>query len=140
MRISPHIKDVKTAAQQLGKVLKLKPSELTRRLVNGGSFVLIKRKVNDKDIDAVEKLSLKGIYVEREYHRFYPNRQLAAHVIGTTDVNDAGTYGIELVCNDTLTGEPGYKITGRDALQRPITTLDAEFKSPVHGEGRCVDD
>lgn len=130
----PHIKDVKTAAQQLGKVLKLKPSELTRRLVDGGNFVLIKRKVNDKDIDAVEKLSLKGIYVEREYHRFYPNRQLAAHVIGTTDVNDAGTYGIELVCNDTLTGEPGYKITGRDALQRPITTLDAEFKPPVHGE------
>ena len=130
----PHIKDVKTAAQQLGKVLKLKPSELTRRLVNGGGFVLIKRKVNDKDIDAVEKLSLKGIYVEREYHRFYPNRQLAAHVIGTADVNDAGTYGIELVCNDTLTGEPGYKITGRDALQRPITTLDAEFKPPVHGE------
>lgn len=130
----PHIKDVKTAAQQLGKVLKLKPSELTRRLVNGGGFVLIKRKVNDKDIDAVEKLSLKGIYVEREYHRFYPNRQLAAHVIGTTDVNDAGTYGIESECNDTLTGEPGYKITGRDALQRPITTLDAEFKSPVHGK------
>ena len=130
----PHIKDVKTAAQQLGKVLKLKPSELTRRLVDGGNFVLIKRKVNDKDIGAVEKLSLKGIYVEREYHRFYPNRQLAAHVIGTTDVNDAGTYGIELVCNDTLTGEPGYKITGRDALQRPITTLDAEFKPPVHGE------
>ena len=56
----PHIKDVKTAAQQLGKVLKLKPSELTRRLVDGGNFVLIKRKVNDKDIGAVEKLSLKG--------------------------------------------------------------------------------
>ncbi len=130
----PHIKDIKTTAQQLGKVLKLKPSELTRRLVNGGGFVLIKRKVNDKDIDAVEKLSLKGIYVEREYHRFYPNRQLAAHVIGTTDANDAGTYGIELTCNETLIGVPGYKITGRDALQRPITTLDAEFKAPVHGE------
>lgn len=130
----PHIKDVKTAAQQLGRVLKLKPSELTHRLVNGGGFVLIKRKVNDKEIDAVEKLSLKGIYVEREYHRFYPNRQLAAHVIGTTDADDAGTYGIELMCNKMLTGEPGYKITGRDALQRPITTPDAEFKPPVHGE------
>lgn len=130
----PDIKDVKYTAHQLSKVLKLKSSELTRRLINGGSFVLIKRKVNDKDIDAVEKLSLKGIYIEREYHRFYPNRQLAAHVIGTTDANEAGTYGIELVYNDTLTGEPGYKITGRDALQRPITTLDAEFKAPVHGE------
>ncbi|MBI5309185.1 MAG: penicillin-binding protein 2, partial [Planctomycetes bacterium] len=130
----PQIKDVKTTAHQLSKVLKLKQSELTRRLVNGGNFVLIKRKVNDKDVDAVEKLSLKGIYIEREYHRFYPNRQLAAHVIGSTDANDAGTYGIELVCNDTLTGEPGYKITGRDALQRQITTPDAEFKAPVHGE------
>ena len=121
-------------AHQLSKVLKLEPKALADRLKKGEKFVLIKRKVHDKDLDAVERLALKGIYVEREYHRFYPNQKLAAHVIGTTGDKAAGDYGIEKECNNTLTGKPGYKITGRDALQRPITTLDAEFQSPVHGE------
>ncbi len=128
------IQDITYAAHQLSKVLKLKSSKLTNLLNKDKRFVWIKRKINDKDIDAVERLSLKGIYVKREYLRFYPNRQLAAHVLGFTDVDEKGLDGIELLYNDTLSGKAGYRITERDALQRPISMPDAEFQRPVHGD------
>ncbi|MEK7700004.1 MAG: penicillin-binding transpeptidase domain-containing protein [Planctomycetota bacterium] len=128
------IQDITYAAHQLSKVLKLKSSKLTNLLNKDKRFVWIKRKINDKDIDAVERLSLKGIYVKREYLRFYPNRQLAAHVLGFTDVDEKGLDGIELLYNDTLSGKAGYRIMERDALQRPISMPDAEFQRPVHGD------
>lgn len=128
------IQDITYAAHQLSQVLKLKSSKLTNLLNKDKRFVWIKRKINDKDIDAVERLSLKGIYVKREYLRFYPNRQLAAHVLGFTDVDEKGLDGIELLYNDILSGKAGYRITERDALQRPISMPDAEFQRPVHGD------
>lgn len=128
------ILDITYAAHQLSQVLKLKSSKLTNLLNKDKRFVWIKRKINDKDIDAVERLSLKGIYVKREYLRFYPNRQLAAHVLGFTDVDEKGLDGIELLYNDILSGKAGYRITERDALQRQISMPDAEFQRPVHGD------
>lgn len=127
------IEDVSNVAYQLSKALKLNSSKLIKRLSKNKRFVWIKRKIADKEIDVVTRLSLKGVYVKNEYHRFYPKQQLCSHTLGFTNVDDKGIEGIELSCDEVLSGEPGYKLINRDALQHQIITPDAEVQLPKHG-------
>ncbi|HHT9130686.1 MAG TPA: peptidoglycan D,D-transpeptidase FtsI family protein [Candidatus Brocadiaceae bacterium] len=128
------INDISNVAYQLGKILKLSSPKLVKLLSKDKRFVWIKRKIRDEEeLSALAKLSLKGVYVKQEYQRFYPNEQLACHVLGFTNIDEQGLEGIELVFDDVLAGKSGYKLITRDALQRQIITADAEVQSPIHG-------
>lgn len=127
------IEDPSFVAYQLSKVLKLNSSKTVRLLSQDKRFVWIKRMIGDEELNAVAKLSLKGVYVKHEYYRFYPYEKLGSHVLGFTNIDGKGIEGIELSCNDVLFGEPGYKLINRDALQRQIVTPDAEVQLPKHG-------
>ncbi|MGQ3686161.1 MAG: peptidoglycan D,D-transpeptidase FtsI family protein [Candidatus Loosdrechtia sp.] len=127
------IEDVATTAYHLGNILKIEQSRLIRLLNRKRRFVWIKRKVSDEELDAITKLSLKGIYINHEFHRFYPNQQLGSHILGFTDIDDNGIEGVELTFNEVLSGEPGYKFIYRDALQRHIITSNSKIQLPRHG-------
>lgn len=130
------IDDISSVSHHLSKVLKLNKSKLTKLLNTNKNkrFVWIKRKVSDKEIDAVTGLTLKGVYVKHEYHRFYPNEQLGSHILGFTNIDEEGLEGVELSFNSILSGKPGYKLIARDALQRQIITPDSEIEPPQHGK------
>lgn len=127
------IEDVSSVAYHLSKVLKLNSSKVAKLLNKDKRFVWIKRKVSDEELGAVAKLSLKGVYIKHEYHRFYPNERLGSHVLGFTNIDEKGLEGIELSFDGVLSGESGYKLIVRDALQRQIITPDAEIQLPRHG-------
>lgn len=128
------IEDISTVAYQLSKLLKLNSSELVKQLNRDKRFIWIKRKVSGEELNAVANLSLKGVYIKYEYHRFYPNQQLASHILGFTDVDEKGLEGVELSFDSVLSGKPGFKLINRDALQRQIITPDAEGQMPKHGD------
>lgn len=128
------IKDVSEVTRHLSKVLKLNSLKLSKKLKKDKKFVWIKRKISDEELKAVNKLSLQGVYIEYEYNRFYQNGQLGSHVIGFTDIDEKGLEGIELSCNQVLTGDPGYKMILRDAQQSHILTPDVEMQFPRHGD------
>ncbi len=127
------IEDVRTAAYQISKVLRLNSSKLAKLLRKDKRFVWIKRKITDDELIEITKLALKGVYAKHEYQRFYPNGSLGSHVLGFTNIDEKGIEGIELSFDDELSGEPGYKLINRDALQRQIITPDAEIRLPQHG-------
>lgn len=127
------IEDIRTAAYQISKVLKLKSSPLEKLLRKDKRFVWIKRKISDEELNAVTKLGLHGVYAQHEYHRFYPHGSLGSHILGFTNIDERGIEGIELSFDDELSGEPGYKLINRDALQRQIITPDAQIHLPRHG-------
>lgn len=127
------IDDVNYTTCLLNKILKLNSSKIAKLNNKNKRFVWLKRKVGDEELAAVKKLSLKGIYTQHEYHRFYRNGQLASHVIGFTNIDEKGLEGIELYFDKELSGESGYKFVNRDALQRQIITPDTKIQSPKHG-------
>lgn len=127
------IEDVRTAVYQISKVLRLNSSKLAKLLRKDKRFVWIKRKITDEELIEITKLALKGVYAKHEYQRFYPNGSLGSHVLGFTNIDERGIEGIELSFDDELSGEPGYKLINRDALQRQIITPDAEIRLPQHG-------
>ena len=127
------IEDLNAVTRHLSAILKPIPSKLAKIRNKSRRFVWIKRKVSDEELNTIAKLSLKGIYVQHEYHRFYPNNQLASHILGFTNIDGKGLEGIELLFDNVLSGKSGFKLINRDALQRQIITPDAEIQLPRHG-------
>jgi cell division protein FtsI (penicillin-binding protein 3) len=78
-------------------------------------FVYLKRRV-EPALAQVAVQDTRGIYLQREYHRFYPAGEVASHVLGFTDIDDVGREGLELVYQDWLKANPGERQILRDRM------------------------
>lgn len=98
-----------------------------------GTFAFLRRRTSPELADRVLALSVPGVYADREYQRYYPSGEVAAHVIGFTDVDDRGQEGIELAYDRSLKGMPGGRKIIRDGRRRIIEDLD-EVREPLAGK------
>lgn len=114
------------AVSALASVLGSEANEIERRLLQRREreFVWLRRRVAPDMVDAIRNLDLDGVYFQREYQRFYPSGEVAAHVIGFTNVDDVGQEGLELAYNDWLQGVPGSKRVIRDRRGRVIEDVE----------------
>jgi cell division protein FtsI (penicillin-binding protein 3) len=127
--------DRTAVAQRLAPVLGEPAREIAARLASDRPFVWIKRKLPPHTVEAVRALMLPGIGTLPEALRFYPNRELAAHVLGFEGVDDRGLEGIELAHDRLLAGEAGLALIERDALGRDVTPQPTILKPPTAGQG-----
>ncbi|MFT5132987.1 MAG: cell division protein FtsI (penicillin-binding protein 3) [Gammaproteobacteria bacterium] len=88
-------------------------------------FVYLKRQTKPQLARAIEELELPGVYMEREYKRFYPSGEITAHLIGFTNVDDAGQEGLELAYDQWLQGTSGSKRVLKDLLGRVIEDVES---------------
>lgn len=118
----------------LALALSLDRKWLEKRLSEskGKQFIYLKRKVAPHEIKEAMALNLPGIYSKREYKRYYPAGEVAAHVIGFTNVDDRGQEGLELSYDGWLQGKPGAKRVLKDRTGRVIKDLGIE-KAAVPG-------
>ena len=84
------------------------------------AFMYINRHMTPDDAKRILDLGIRGVYGLTEYKRFYPAGEVAAHVIGITDVDDHGQEGVELAFENQLRSEPGKKEVIRDLLGRAV--------------------
>jgi cell division protein FtsI/penicillin-binding protein 2 len=96
------------------------------------SFVRVKRLVRPEESPRF-RINLKGIEFFKETKRFYPNRNLAGHVLGFVGTDARGLEGVELIYDEYLRGGANRWLVRRDALGR--TFLDPETKAPEKGRG-----
>ena len=120
------IDDKKAAAHALAAVVHTDPDDtqtseqqIAERLDNGRSFAWVARRVTPEIAARVRELiksgSLKGIYFQNEFQRFYPDNQIAAQVLGYVGADDTGLGGLELKFEPQLHGVPGRVYTALDA-------------------------
>ena len=109
------IEDPRHAANVLARELEGNLDQIYHRLASDKLFVWLKRQVTPKVAERVRSLELPGIYLTRESKRFYPNRELAAHVVGFTGLDGGGLEGLESSFDEELAGEPQVIPTVRDA-------------------------
>ena len=96
-------------------------------------FVWIARLISlDKGLKLSSK-NLRGVGVIREAKRFYPNGQLASHLLGFVGTDGNGLEGVELGFNQYLTGPPTYMRITQDAIGRPISMEDRYYKTQREG-------
>ncbi|MDP2272942.1 MAG: penicillin-binding protein [Archangium sp.] len=125
--------DVRAASRQLAKVLGIDGKELQERLEKGRRFAWVKRQVTDGEAARVKALGLPGIGFAKEPRRFYPQRELAAHVVGLVGTDSHGLDGLELSFEDELSGERVKRAGFRDAKGRKLLTNGVDESQSSEG-------
>ena len=124
--------DVRDAARRLARALGLDRADLEKKLGQRRYFAWVKRKVTPDEVTAVKTLGLPGIAFTREPRRFYPNRTLAATIMGHAGSEGNGLEGIELSLDRQLRGTSTSVQGMRDALGRDIA-LDVSTDGSADG-------
>ena len=112
---------------KLAQILNLDAQTLIRRITRSmdKEFLYLKRHLSPDKAQAVLALKLPGINVQREYRRFYPAGEVTGHLIGFTNIDDAGQEGLELAFNHWLAGESGAKRVLKDRLGRSVENVES---------------
>jgi len=122
------VKDASGVASQLCAVLDECTEEfqatIGQRLDRDAAFAYVKRRASLREARAVGELDLEGIGFLTESHRFYPNRELAAHLLGYVGTDNQGLAGIESTYDEDIKGSPGQVLLQRDAKQRAFSRVD----------------
>lgn len=110
--------DIEQIALKITETLQVDTNDVLSKLKKASSYEVIKRKAETDSSDALKKWvdqnKIDGIYFEADKKRYYPNNNLAAHVIGITGIDNQGLSGIELSEEQYLKGFPGKIISEVD--------------------------
>lgn len=96
-------------------------------------FLYLKRHASPELAAEVMALKVPGVALRNEYRRYYPSGEVAAHVVGFSDIDDKGQEGIELAFDEWLKGVPGKKRVIRDRLGRAFDDVEG-IKSAQPGK------
>jgi len=106
-------------ASELSRTLGLKYPDLLKEFRDAQAknkrFVWVARRLEATQADAITALGLPGLHSELEPKRYYPNGQLAAHVLGYVGLDGKGLGGVEQFYNSKISGEDGRLFLERDA-------------------------
>jgi cell division protein FtsI (penicillin-binding protein 3) len=112
--------DPADAARRIARVLGMDRRELEKKLGQRRFFTWVKRRATPDEVAAVKALALPGVAFVREPRRFYPNRSLAATVMGLAGSDGRGLDGVELALDKQLSGTTSSVVGIRDALGRDL--------------------
>ena len=124
--VPAEIADESLAAHLLSGAVNVPQDVLEARFQSSRSFAWISRKLPPEKVEAVAALNLKGIYFQEENQRFYPKRDLAAHVLGFVDPDEKGLGGIESELDGQIRGKSEKIIVMADARQRWFDGSEAQ--------------
>jgi cell division protein FtsI (penicillin-binding protein 3) len=112
--------------EPLARILGADPDEMERKLTQRASreFVWLKRRLHPGVAAQIRELAIPGVFLQKEYRRFYPAGEVAAHLIGFTNIDDVGQEGLELAYNDWLQGESGSKRVIKDRKGRTVEEVE----------------
>ncbi len=126
------VTDPEKTANELTSVLQIDRKELKQRLKSHRPFEWVQRKISSKETERIKALQLPGLFFLKENRRFYPNSQLAAHLIGFVGLDSKGLEGIEFQYDALLSGENQVRNAARDALGREIAIGTVPFEKEDH--------
>lgn len=124
-------------AHSLSEILDVDYDEIIEKAAKKNSrYAVIKRGVSEELADEVRALIsqydlTQQIYVRASTTRYYPYADLASHVIGFTNADGIGIYGIEKSYNNIMEGTTGKYITAQDALNN---NMPFEYESYIEAE------
>ena len=100
----------------LAALLDMSEAEVRKKLDSDRSFIYLKRQVEQDVANKIAQLDIDGIEQRKEYKRFYPQGEVMTHLVGFTNVEDAGQESMELAQQKTLEGKTGSRRVIKDRL------------------------
>ena len=93
---------------------------MAKKLRGSGQFTYLQRKVSPDEEQRIRELKLKGVAFLKESRRYYPNKELAAHVLGYVGLDNAGLGGLESAYDSQVRGSEGKLLVQTDARQQRV--------------------
>lgn len=118
---------VEPAARALSEILEIDYQETLEKLSQRSSNdCLLRRRVDQEMADAVRswctEYNAQGIQIRQDTKRVYPQGDFLGGILGFTDVDNAGLWGLELEYNEELTGQNGEILTAKNAWGYDLPT------------------
>ena len=132
-----HLNNLDAIVDVVSDELKLPAYELAEKLHGDRRYIVIKREVPEVVADALrEKLrsqNLRGIYLEHDATRIYPNGSMLCHVIGFTDFEHHGIQGVEASMEEYLHGQDGYRYIEHNRAGQEIVLYRGQERASRNG-------
>jgi len=111
---------------KLAPLLGLTVTELEEKLAGreDRQFVYLRRHMAPSAAQQILQLKIPGVYSKREYRRYYPDAEVTSHLLGFTDIDDAGQEGLEKTFDAQLHGIPGSKRVIQDRLGQVVEDVE----------------
>lgn len=129
------------ALSTLSESLKIPVTQIEKIIDTKNRYVILKRKTPPKASEKIKEILkndkekvFSGINIQSEYYRFYPEKTLAANIIGYVNSLGVGLYGIESKFNVQLQGIKGIFQTQKDSIGRQITVGESTIQPAVDGD------
>jgi cell division protein FtsI (penicillin-binding protein 3) len=129
--VPSEVKDLPTALSLITRITGEDRNVVLADCRNHKTFCWVARKADDQTIERIRSLNLQGIHFQKEPKRFYPARDLAAQVLGSVGMEDAGQSGIEHAFDDELRGRSGKMLISVDARKQWYSSVETQ---PEPGE------
>lgn len=112
-------------AHNLASLMDMDPARLNERLtrMSKKEFMYLRRHMNPDQAQVILDEKIKGVYGQREFHRYYPAGEVATHIVGFNNVDDRGQEGMELAYEDWLRAQSGQKLVKKDRKGRTVEDL-----------------
>ncbi len=129
------VEDAPRLAARLAPILGEPARDLVRRLTVAKKFAPVRRRLTPDMARAVRDLKDPSLALVEDSLRLYPNRELAAQLVGFEGAEGKGLAGIEQAWDAHLAGVEGRAVVERDALGREVTGAPIVLKPSVAGQG-----
>jgi cell division protein FtsI (penicillin-binding protein 3) len=119
---------------KLARALKEDQLTLARRITSNldREFLYLVRHMQPEQAAHIKALGIPGVYLMREYRRYYPAGEVTGHVVGFTTIDDRGQEGLELGFDQLLNGEEGAKRVLQDSYGRYVQNVES-IRAPRPG-------
>lgn len=118
------VNNVEESANQLADIIGMKYEDVLKKVQKKSSYEVVIRRIKKEVGDKVREWGINnkinGLYIDEDSQRFYPNKNLASHILGFTGSDNQGLDGIEAVMDKYLKGVPGKILNGLDAKNNEL--------------------
>jgi cell division protein FtsI/penicillin-binding protein 2 len=132
-----HLNNREAVLDLVSNELGLPAEQVAEKLNSDRRYIVIKREVPEsRATTLLEKLrakNLRGIYLEHDATRVYPNGAMLCHVIGFTDFEHHGIQGVEASMEEYLHGQDGYRYVEHNRVGQEIVPYRGQERAPRNG-------
>lgn len=122
-------------AQILSEILEMEYEEVLKKITANYNSVVIKKWISDEQAQKIREQELSGINIIEDNKRVYPYSNFAPYILGFTNIDQDGLYGVEATYNNYLTGVPGRTVVNTDAYGRELPFGYSEYYESKDGSG-----
>lgn len=133
--IPVNMKTPEETAKILSEILAMEYEVVLEKITSNYSYVVLKKWITDEQAQKIREAELSGINIIEDNKRVYPYGNFAPYVLGFTNIDQDGLYGVEATYNEFLTGIPGRTVVNTDAYGRELPFGYNEYYEPKDGLG-----